>query len=157
MSDCKRCAGKTVDGTKCKRPASCRVNCTDMCWQHAKSYKSGSPRGMCVKPSSSRRRSPQAKKSPKRKSPKRRLVRRRSRSRSPRRVSTRYSVKLFDKPKRPLTGLAKELAAQMKTGQWTNIQRIMPTGVSVAESIRALREHEGTHFEMQSMQRWRKL
>lgn len=36
---CVRCEGKTRDGTRCRRKASCKVNCKDYCWQHAEDYK----------------------------------------------------------------------------------------------------------------------
>lgn len=66
-SNCARCEGKTKDGKRCQRQASCRINCTNYCWQHAKSYKhvarkrKSSPRGAChltsKRKSSSRRKS----------------------------------------------------------------------------------------------------
>lgn len=39
---CVRCDGKTQDGSRCKRPASCRIQCNNLCWQHAETWKHGS-------------------------------------------------------------------------------------------------------------------
>lgn len=128
---CPRCVGKTSDNKSCKRPASCRINCQNLCWQHAKSYSKASRR--CLRRQSSRRRSQSRRQSARRS---------RSRSRSAKRAS--------------LTGVAKEIADQMPTGQWVNITRLIPTGVSLVQAEKALRAHMGTHFEGSKM-RWKKL
>lgn len=39
---CPRCEGKTLDNTRCRRKASCRIQCINFCWQHAENYKNKS-------------------------------------------------------------------------------------------------------------------
>jgi len=59
---CIRCEGNTKAGPRCKRKASCRIQCQNLCWQHADDYKRS--RGC----SSKRRKSPtRRRKSPKKK------------------------------------------------------------------------------------------
>lgn len=49
---CPDCKGVTKNDSNCKRFASCRIDCVDLCWQHAVAYKSSHQKGItgsCVK------------------------------------------------------------------------------------------------------------
>jgi hypothetical protein len=35
---CRRCSAQTSSGARCSRPASCRIACNDVCWQHSEVY-----------------------------------------------------------------------------------------------------------------------
>lgn len=38
MPPCRRCSAATSSGARCSRPASCRIKCDDLCWQHSEVY-----------------------------------------------------------------------------------------------------------------------